>query len=206
MKNVFALIALVTTMTAGIASAQVSFTPRVSHNNVAIKYDSTLHTLASGERVSTKGNVYQNSYKIDLELGYAFSSNLEGIFNIGYSPLYTNPDYRLDTGTADIGVRWKLNNAYAQVSVGNMLIKAAGDDVENEKYNLYTVGLGLGYRIPLSSRISLDPFYRGTINLGQSNTTTTVAESTNGVTEANWETKLVGVESHQIGLGVTFDF
>lgn len=206
MKNVFALISLVTALTAGTASAQVSFTPRVSHNNVALKFDSTLHTLATGERASTKGSIYKNSHKIDLELGYAFSSNLEGILDIGYSPLYFVPEHRLDTGNVDVGVRWKLSNAYAQLTLGNMIIKPAGDDVESEKYNIYTAGLGLGYKIPLSSSISLDPFYRGTINLAKSNTQTSVAESTNGVTEANWETKMVGVEAHQIGLGVTFNF
>lgn len=201
MKNLFLVLSCFS-MFAGMASAQISFTPRVSHGYHNIKTQTkVVNNAIGGSTVILRDRSYSSSTRVSLEAGYTIGSEIEAILNVGYMPYHKVPGLKADFMNYDLALRKHIGEFYAQAGLGVQTFKYVEyRGASGANTNLPTFGIGAGYIYSLTSALGVDIAYRGyrSIHEGEK------VRSTSGTYKSG--SAIVDLENHELGLGLRYLF
>lgn len=191
---------LLTLSLAENAYSEVVLTPRVSHSYEKIQAETSYHISDEPDLPKDRSTGYLNTTRFDLELSVGTDHDMGWLVNLGYAQL---PETQQDSEVfaLDLGLRKNLGGFYSQFTLGAQYFNISPDEGKGLELIVPNAGLGLGYMHMVDERLGLEIFYRGTLNLAESN-----KEKNFDYTFGYAETRLKTVESHQLGLGLGYKF
>ncbi len=183
----------------GVARAQFSITPRVSHSNYNLKFEQKVTDETT--KVETSSRVYSNSVRYAIEAGYKVNESSEVVFNIGEAGYYKISDTTAYFMSYDLAYRHYFGDFYGQVGLGAHTLKYDQHDSEpSGNFTLPTASLGLGYLWKFTDKLALDVFYRGFRAIHESEADRSKDEL------FTYDNTLSDLENHELGAGVRYQF